>query len=91
MTFNEQEEESSIEAAAGAGDLRGIVAHIRTRRPRVVVLLERAVDWTRTGQWLGVGRRSLKQLAEALLAHDEEHLARIEEIKAAAGMGAKAR
>ena len=88
MTFNEEQEQASIEMAAGASDLRGIVADIRSKRPRIVNLLVLAVDWTRTGQWRGEGRRSLKQLSEALLAHDAEHLARIEELKAAAGVGA---
>jgi hypothetical protein len=91
MAFNEAEEQAAIESAAGAGDLRGIDARIRGNRPRVVMLLVNAVDWTRTGMWKGEGRRSLKQLAEALIAHDAEHLARIEEIKAAAGMGAASR
>jgi uncharacterized damage-inducible protein DinB len=88
MTFNPDAEQAAIEKAAAGGDLRSVVADIRSRRPRVVDLLAVAVDWTRTGQWRGEGRRSLKQLAEALLAHDAEHLARIEEIKAAAGVGA---
>jgi hypothetical protein len=88
MTFNQEAEQAMIEMAAAAGDLRSIVADIRAKRPRVVNLLALAVDWTRTGQWRGEGRRSLKQLAEALLGHDAEHLARIEEIKAAAGVGA---
>jgi hypothetical protein len=91
MTFNEADENAAIEMAAGAGDVRSIVAHIRGNRPRIVTLLVRAVDWTRTGQWKGEGRRSFKQLTEALIAHDAEHLARIEEIKVAAGMGAASR
>jgi hypothetical protein len=88
MTFNTEQEQASIEMAAAASDLRSIIADIRSKRPRIVNLLALAVDWTRTGQWRGEGRRSLKQLSEALLAHDAEHLARIEELGAAAGVGA---
>ncbi|MGE0059227.1 MAG: DinB family protein [Dehalococcoidia bacterium] len=88
MSFNEDAERSAIELAAGASDVRTYVNSIRAKRPRIVNLLALAVDWTRTGQWRGEGRRSLKQLAEVLLAHDAEHLARIAEIKAAAGTGA---
>lgn len=88
MSFNPEAEHAAIESAAAASDLRPLVADIRSKRPRIVDLLALAVDWTRTGQWRGEGRRSLKQLAEALLAHDAEHLARIEAIKASAGTGA---
>jgi uncharacterized damage-inducible protein DinB len=88
MTFDADAERAVIERAAAGADLRALVAEMQSKRLRVVDLLAKAVDWTRTGQWRGEGRRSLKQLAEALLAHDAEHLARIEEIKAAAGAGA---
>lgn len=87
MSFNPDAEQAAIDRAAG-GDLRAIVADIREKRPRVVDLLVRAVDWTRTGQWRGEGRRSLKQLAEALLDHDAEHFLRIEQLKGATGSGA---
>ena len=85
MTFDSQAVQASIERAYEASDLSSYIAEIREKRPRIVMLLVRAVDWTRTGQWRGEGRRSLKQLAEALLAHDADHLQQIEACKAAAG------
>jgi uncharacterized damage-inducible protein DinB len=88
MLFNSEAVEASIERASQSSDLRPYLAEIRDKRPRVVDLLTKAVDWTRTGQWRGEGRRSLKQLAEALLAHDADHLQQIAANKAAAGAAA---
>ena len=88
MTFDDELAQASIERTYQTSDLRPIIEEIRAKRPRVVDLLVRAVDWTRTGQWRGEGRRSLKQLAEVLLVHDAEHLAQIEALKSAAGAGA---
>jgi uncharacterized damage-inducible protein DinB len=88
MPFDSDAVQASIEHAYQSNDLRPIFEEIRSKRPRVVDLLTRAVDWTRTGQWRGEGRRSLKQLAEALLAHDADHLQQIEALKAGAGAGA---
>lgn len=88
MTFNEDAERSLIEHVYGAADLSSAIFDLRTKRPRIVDLLVKAVDWTRIGQWQGVGRRSLKQLAEALVEHDAEHLAQIRALKAAATAGA---
>lgn len=77
-------EAQALERAAAMSDLRPLLEELRASRPRIVDLLSHAVDWTRTGQWLGVGRRSLKQLAEYLLAHDAEHLAQVRRLKEAA-------
>lgn len=85
MAFDPALEEASINRAAASSDLAPFLAEIRAKRPRIVDLLSTAVDWTRTGQWRGTGRRSLKQLALALLDHDEDHLRQIAALKAAAG------
>lgn len=66
-------------------DPAGVIAEMRTHRLRTVDLLSHAVDWTRLGNQPGVGRRTLKQFAEYLIEHDEEHLAQIEALKLAAG------
>jgi hypothetical protein len=87
MSFDQAAETAAIEQAFGASSLTSYIEDLRTKRPRIVNLLVLAVDWTRTGQWKGVGRRSLKQLAEALLAHDREHLAQIEAATLAQRMG----
>jgi uncharacterized damage-inducible protein DinB len=76
-------EEAALESAYAAPDVRPFVSELRTRRPRIVDLLSHAVDWTRTGQWPGEGRRSLKQLAEYLVQHDADHLAQIRTLKTA--------
>jgi len=65
-------------------ELPAVVSQIRRERLEIVDLLEDAVDWTRTGQQPGVGRRSLKQFAEFLIRHDEEHLNQIRALKAVA-------
>jgi hypothetical protein len=71
-------------------DVRKVIEEMRRFRVETVDLLSRAVDWTRLGQWPGVGRRSLKQLAQALVDAEEEHLAQVRSLKQAA-QGAPAR
>ena len=88
MTFDDAAMQASIERAYQSPDMGAYIAEIRSKRSRVVDLLTKAVDWTRTGQWLGEGRRSLKQLAEALLAHDAAHLQQMAALRAAATAGA---
>ena len=66
-------------------DLSDVIAALRRYRLQMVDLLSGAVDWTRLGQQPGVGRRSLKQLAEFVLAHDENHLAQIQALKQTQG------
>ena len=64
-----------------------VIAEMRKFRLETVELLEHAVDWSRLGQWPGVGRRSLKQLAEALAEAESEHLEQIRSLKDAAARG----
>ena len=73
----------AMEEARNANSVDPYLAHIKANRPKTIDLLAHAVDWTRLGQWRGVGRRTLKQLAEALLAHDADHLQQIRNLKAA--------
>jgi hypothetical protein len=63
--------------------LAGVIAEMRAHRLKTVDLLSHAVDWSRLGQQPGVGRRTLKQFAERLIDHDNEHLAQIRTLKAA--------
>jgi hypothetical protein len=63
------------------GDPISVIGEIATIRGQTVDLLSHAVDWTRIGQQRGVGRRSLKQFAEYLVLHDNEHLDQIRELK----------
>src|SRR3972149_6699392 len=65
-------------------DLGAMLAELRRFRLQTVDLLSGAVDWTRTGSQPGVGRRSLRQLAERALEHDANHLAQIRALKAQA-------
>jgi hypothetical protein len=76
-------EDEALEEARQATSIAPYLEGIRANRPRTVALLAHAVDWTRLGQWRGVGRRTLKQLAEALVAHDLDHLQQIRNLKAA--------
>jgi hypothetical protein len=64
-------------------DLGGLIATIREWRTKTADLLARTVDWTRLGQHPELGRRSLRQWAEFVAAHDEEHLAAIRALKEA--------
>lgn len=76
-------EEEARERANQAVDLGPLITELAARRLKIVDLLSAAVDWTRTGQWPGEGRRSLMQLAEHLVQHDADHLAQIRSLKAA--------
>ena len=66
-------------------DMSTLLAELRRFRLQTVDLLSGAVDWTRTGSQPGVGRRSLRQLAERALEHDANHLAQIRALKVAQG------
>ncbi len=83
-------EAEALAAAHALSDLGPLLDGLRVSRPRIVELLSHAVDWTRTGIWHGVGRRSLKQLAEFLVSHDADHLAQLRALKAAATSGTTA-
>jgi hypothetical protein len=76
-------EDEALEAARQATSIAPYLEHIRNNRPKTIELLAHAVDWTRLGQWRGVGRRSLKQLAEALVKHDADHIRQLQALKAA--------
>jgi hypothetical protein len=76
-------EDEAMEAARNATSIASYFEHIKASRPKTVDLLAHAVDWTRLGIWRGVGRRSLKQLATALVEHDADHLQQIRNLKAA--------
>jgi len=64
-------------------DLSRVIAEMRDWRLKTVDALDHAVDWTRIGSQLGVGRRSLKQFAEILVEHDAAHVASIRELRTA--------
>jgi len=64
-------------------DVNALAATIREWRAKTSDLLSQAVDWTRLGQHPELGRRSLRQWAEFVIAHDEEHLAAIRALKEA--------
>jgi hypothetical protein len=81
VTFDGSEE--AMEAARNATSIAPYLEHIKTNRPKTVNLMAHAVDWTRLGSWRGVGRRTLKQLATALVEHDADHLHQIRNLKAA--------
>lgn len=63
-------------------DITSLIANMREWRLKTVDVLAHAVDWTRLGQHGDLGRRSLKQWAEYMIAHEAEHLAAIRELKA---------
>ena len=71
-------------------DPREFIGQMREHTLKTVDLLSHAVDWTRLGQQPGVGRRTMKQFAESLIAHEEEHIAQIQALKAAQGASATA-
>ena len=76
--------EASVRANAyQEADIRALVETVREWRVKTADLLAHAVDWTRLGQHPELGRRSLKQWAEFVLAHDHEHLAAIRALKEA--------
>ena len=64
-------------------DLGGLIATIGEWRMKTSDMLAHQVDWTRLGQHPELGRRSLRQWAEFVVAHDEEHLAAIRALKEA--------
>jgi hypothetical protein len=74
-------EVSVIERAYQDADPADVIAAMREQRLKTVELLAHAVDWSRTGQQRGVGRRTLKQFAEYLVSHDEEHIEQIRFLK----------
>ena len=71
-------------------DVSGVLDEMRAHTLAMVDLLSHAVDWTRPGMQPGRGRRSLKQFAEFVLSHFEEHLGQIRALKQAAGAGVSA-
>jgi hypothetical protein len=83
-------EDAALEEARNAGSISPYLEHIKANRPKTVDLLAAAVDWTRLGNWRGTGRRTLKQLAEALVTHDADHIAQIQALKAAQAAGMRA-
>jgi hypothetical protein len=64
-------------------DVRELIATTRQWRLKTTDLLANTVDWTRLGQSPDLGRRSLKQWAEFVLDHDEDHIAVIRRLKEA--------
>jgi len=66
-------------------DLSKLIAEMNEWRVKTIETLIHTVDWTRLGQHAEIGRRSLKQWGEYVLAHDQEHLASIRALKAAQG------
>jgi hypothetical protein len=72
---------SVIERGYQDADLAAVIAAMREQRLETIALLEHAVDWTRLGQQRGVGRRTLKQFAEYMVSHDEEHIEQIRFLK----------
>jgi hypothetical protein len=88
--FDSEGEQAAVASARDASDLRPLLAELRQSRGQIVDVLAHAIDWTRIGTWRGVGRRSLRQLAEALLAHDEDHLQQVRNLLAAQAAAARA-
>ena len=84
-------EASVKEKAYQDADVRRLIQETEEQRLKTVDLLSHAIDWTRLGQQRGVGRRTLKQFAEYMVSHDEEHLNQIRELKALATQGAMSR
>jgi uncharacterized damage-inducible protein DinB len=78
------------EASHQDDDLAASLTTMREWRGRTVLLLSHAVDWTRIGQHVprdeALGRRSLKQFAEFVINHEEQHLGQIRALKAAQGV-----
>jgi len=77
-------EDEALAAARDASSINPYLEHIKANRPKTIDLLVHAVDWSRLGNWRGTGRRTLKQLAEALVEHDLDHLQQIRNLKASA-------
>lgn len=81
-------EASVLEKDYQDADVHRLIPEIAANRLKTVDLLTHAVDWTRLGQQRGVGRRTLKQFAEFVLSHDEDHLEQIRALKGAGASGA---
>ena len=64
-------------------DIQTTIAGLEEWRMRTTELLSKAVDWTRLGQHPDLGRRSLRQWGEFVVAHDDEHIAQIRALKEA--------
>ncbi len=64
-------------------NVQELIASIRETRVKTAEMLSNCVDWTRLGQHPEMGRRSLKQWGEFVVAHDREHLAAIKALKEA--------
>jgi hypothetical protein len=79
---NFDQEENVRESNYNEADLPTLLADLKRFRLETVNVLSHAIDWTRTGNQPGVGRRSLRQLAERALDHDANHLAQIRELQA---------
>ena len=67
-------------------ELSSVIAEMRMQRMKTVDLLSHAVDWTRTGMQRGAGRRTLKQFAEYVVGHDDEHIEHIRALKGIYGV-----
>ncbi len=65
-------------------DPNKVLAEMTRFRLETVATLSHAADWSRLGQWPGVGRRSLRQLAQAVLDSENEHIAQIRSLKQSA-------
>ncbi|HEX5369507.1 MAG TPA: DinB family protein [Dehalococcoidia bacterium] len=63
--------------------LDAVIMNMQEWRLKTVEVLAHAVDWTRLGQHLEQGRRSLRQWGEFMIAHEAEHLATIRSLKEA--------
>ena len=64
-------------------DVAQLIAAIREWRVKTADLLATTIDWTRLGQHPELGRRSLRQWAEFVVGHDQEHIAAILTLKEA--------
>ena len=64
-------------------DLQAVFAGLREQSLKIVALLNRAPDWSRVGQHPVLGRRSLRQFAERVLAHGRAHLEQIRALRQA--------
>ena len=64
-------------------DLQAVFAGLREQSLKIVALLNRAPDWSRVGQHPVLGRRSLRQFAERVLAHGHGHLEQIRALRQA--------
>lgn len=76
------------EANYQEADLSALIEDMRQARLKSVDLLAHAVDWTRLGQLRGIGRRTLKQMAEMLIADEARHLEEVRALKQRAQQGA---